>query len=158
MGRVILFKGQYEVIRMMENKNQANALYSFICDYFSKKNYTTVQVETNSIERACYFISPPTQYIIGHSNGARRILAELEPADINENIRNIILFDADLGYLDKWSGSQIPMLVFLSSGWSAQKKRRYKKNENMIVFDDNHYFTGSFREIEEILDITLTSD
>jgi pyruvate formate lyase activating enzyme len=148
LNEILFFEGNHETIILPENLSKVKIFYSELYKLFESKGYKHRNINTNSENQLKETISPETHYLVGHSQGATRILEQFSP-EIYPQIKGIILFDPEQYVEEKWNSLTISRILFVNT---QEKWHNYSNFQDKIEIDDNHYFNHSLRKIILILD------
>lgn len=148
MKEILFFEGNYETIILPENSPKVEAFYSALYKLFNSKGYARKNINTNSEEQLKGSISPETLFLVGHSQGATRILEQFSK-DKYPQVKGIILFDPQQYVEEKWNSLGIPKLLFVNT---QEKWHDYSNFQGRIEMNDDHYFNNSIDKILSELD------
>ncbi|EKE21627.1 MAG: hypothetical protein ACD_7C00166G0009 [uncultured bacterium] len=143
MKEILFFEGNHETIILPENLPKVKIFYTRLYRLFSQKGYGYKNIETCSREQLKETISSGTCYLIGHSQGATRILEQFSPERYPQ-IKGIILFDPEQYVQDSWNLLKIPKLLFVNA---KEKWHDYTNFQDKIEIDDDHYFTKTTKKV-----------
>ena len=150
MKEILFFEGNYETIILPENSPKVEIFYSALYNWFESKGFHRKNVNTNSKEQLEKNISPQTMFLVGHSQGATRILEQYS-SEKYPQIKGIILFDPEQYVKDNWNILKTPKILFVSSQ-EEWVKGYYSNFNEKIELDDDHYFNNSIKKVFPVLD------
>lgn len=143
MKKAVILKGKYEIIILPENSPKAKKLYDKLEEIFKSKDFQVEMIESKPDYSVKDKISKETDYLIGHSRGANKILKELDSEKF-PNLKGIILLDP-LNFLkNNWNKIILPKILF-GSAWGED----YTEFKETIQLKDDHYFNDSLEQIEK---------
>lgn len=139
LKKILFFKGNHETIILPENAPKVKIFYTSLYNLFKIKGYQYKNIETYSNKQLKESISSETNYLVGHSQGATRILEQFS-SKIYPYIKGIILFDPQQYVQEKWNSLKVPKILFVNT---REKWHDYSNFYDRIELDDDHYFTKS---------------
>lgn len=148
MKEILFFEGNYETIILHENSPKVEIFYTALYNLFESKGYQRKNINTNSKEQLEKNISSNTHFLVGHSQGATRILEQFS-SEKYQQIKGIILFDPEQYVENNWDSLKIPKILFVNK---QEKWHDYSNFQERIEVDDDHYFTNSMKKVFPILD------
>ena len=147
MKEILFFKGNHETIILPENSSRVKIFYNELYKLFENKDYKYKNIETYSEGQLEENISSNTRYLIGHSQGATRVLEQFS-SETYPQVKGIILFDPQQYVEKKWNALQIPKLLFVNT---RERWHDYKNFQKRIEIDDNHCFANSIEKVIPVL-------
>ena len=114
MKEILFFKGNHETIVLPENSPKVKIFYNSLYRLFLRSGYTHKNITTYSNEQLNEAVSLEACYLVGHSQGATRILEQFSPK-LYPQIKGIILFDPQQYVQEKWNSLRIPKLLFVNT-------------------------------------------
>ncbi len=143
MKEILFFEGNYETITLPKNSSKAKVFYLTLHKLFESRGYSCKNINTNSKEQLRESISSETYYLVGHSQGATRILEQFS-FESYPQVKGIILFDPQQYVEEKWNSLDIRKILFVNT---QEKWHNYSNFQVKQEIDDDHYFTKSLNEI-----------
>jgi hypothetical protein len=147
MKEILFFEGNHETIILPENLPKVKMFYTELYQLFSQKGYRYRNIETCSSEQLKESVSLETCYLVGHSQGATRILEQFS-SELYPQIKGIILFDPQQYVQDSWNLLKIPKLLFVNT---KEEWHDYTNFQDKIEIDDDHYFTKTTKKVFPLL-------
>jgi len=148
MKEIIFFEGNYETIILPENAPKVEMFYNALYNLFESKGFQHKNINTNSKEQLEENISSQTLFLVGHSQGATRILEQYS-SEKYPQIKGIILFDPEQYVEEKWNSLKIPKLLFVNT---IECWHDYSNFHGRNEINDDHYFAKSLDIIIPYLD------
>lgn len=149
MKEILFFEGNYETIILPKNSDKVKMFYTVLYNLFESKGFQRKNINTNSKEQLEETVSEKSCFLVGHSQGATRILKQFS-SEKYPQIKGIILFDPECQVEKGWNSLDIPKILFASTqeewAWGY-----YLNFQDRIEVDDDHYFTNSIEKILPML-------